>query len=538
MIDSSASPVQDGGPAPGTGSWWVDAGVAVAVFVILAGLRPCLPDGDGLAHAGRAIHRSFLEGVESKHILYAPLLRCVLSALELAGSRPYALEAFTAVSNLCGAIIYLLLARAVFPPLLRDRALARICALGTVFSFGVMNCCATIETYAPALTLDVALAALCLRTGLETPRQAAAGGVLFVLAVGVHAANVLILPFVLAVALGRRRQGWGAPAAFALTVLAGAVLLAAAVLWSQPTPDGGPNWSRLIPKGDPQPVMSLTARLGRAGYGFARTIAWLEPSWNLTARFLAVYAAAFLLAGLMTVVIGRDFLRRIRHYWWPAVLLLVLAGPFTALGLYYYPSDPERWLFLMPGLWLVLGAAWAEYRPGPWLSAAAARGLLLGLVMLLGTYNALSKLFPEARHNRDLSGLVELNRVATTEDDVVLAPSGLQNVIEEFVVRQPMRFRVVQLDQLMLEKHRREVANCQEDLRNQIREALTSGRRVFAFQLIDEGLVPGRGYPWAWVEPLGYTPEHFLSVLEEFHPEPILHGDADHVGVYRLSLPH
>ena len=39
-----------------------------------------------------------------------------------------------------------------------------------------------------------------------------------------------------------------------------------------------------------------------------------------------------------------------------------LALPFTAIGVYYYGSDSERWLFLMPAAWLILGADEDEQR--------------------------------------------------------------------------------------------------------------------------------------------------------------------------------
>ena len=149
---------------------------------------------------------------------------CVASCfyLESLGGRPYALEAFTVVSNLAGVAIYLLLARAVFLPLLADVGLARLCALGTVLSFGVLSRCCAIETYALALALDVGLAALCIH-GLTKARRGAVAGLLFVLAVGVHVTNVLTLPFVLALMWPDWRRGrWATVGAFTSVVAVGA----------------------------------------------------------------------------------------------------------------------------------------------------------------------------------------------------------------------------------------------------------------------------------------------------------------------------
>jgi hypothetical protein len=517
-----------------SGSWWTDVAVAVVLVGVLALLRPCWPDGDAQGHVGRAVNRGLAGGMETKHILYAPLLRCLLLGLESIGLRAYAIVAFTALSNLCGGILYLLLARGLFAPPLRDLGLARTCALGTLFSFGVMASCATIETYALALTLAVALATVCVRTGLHTAGQAAAAALLFVLAVGVHVTNVLTLPFVLAVLLtSARRHGWGATAAFGAVVLGGALVLGSALVLGVPTETGGPNWGRLVPAGDPHPSMSAGARVGRAVYGFFRTFAWIAPYHEVSRAFLAGHAAVFLLAGLLVVfVAGRGFLGDLGRYRWPALLLLLLVLPFVAIGLAYYPSDPERWLFLMPPVWLVLGVIWRDDRAGPDArpSPAVARGLLLLVVLVMGSYNALFKLWPETRASRELDGLTELQRL-TSSNDLVVADSGLRGVTEEFLLRRPLRCDVLALDRLMLEEHRRDVAACRADLRRQVADALARGRRVLVFGLLGEDLAEGRGYPWAHAQPLGYTPRSMLSVLEEFHPVPVVRADADHVGV-------
>jgi hypothetical protein len=521
-------------------SWWIDLAIAVALVAGLVLLRPRMPDGDALGHAGRAIERSLLRGMEPKHILYAPLLRILLLGLENAGLRPYALDAFTIVSNLCGGVLYLLLARGIYAPLLRNVVVGRICALGVVLSFGVMVSCATIETYALALTLDVALAAVCIRTGLETTGPAAAAAVLFVLAVGVHATNVLMLPFVLAILLSSgRRHGWTAPGVFCGIVLLGAVVLASALVLGVPTADGTPNWARLIPRGDPHPSLSLGGRLGRALYGFLRTFAWLMPFKDLDRIFAIVYVAVFVLAALLIVfVAAHGFLGNLGRYRWASFLILLIVVPFTLVGIYYYASDSERWLFLMPPVWLVLGAIWTDYRPAPnsWLSPGALPGVLLFLVLLMGSYNALYKLWPEARSSRELKGLVDLQQ-RTGSGDLIVAASPLKGITEEFLLRQPLHGEVVALDHLMLDVHKTDVAGCENDMRERVQAALAQGRRVFVYGLLDEGQTEGRGYPWAWVQSMGYRPEKISSLLDEYHPEAVVKPDADHVGLFQLMGP-
>src|SRR5205807_507459 len=148
-----------------------------------------------------------------------------------------------------------LLARGLYPPLLGDVGLSRLCALGTLASYGVLQCCCSIETYAPALFFDVALATACLRWDVATPRGGVAAGLLFVLAVGMHAANVLLLPFLIAVlALRLRGRPWTAAVPAVGVVLLGGLLIALALAgWS-------PDVERLVPQADPEPALGVVGR--------------------------------------------------------------------------------------------------------------------------------------------------------------------------------------------------------------------------------------------------------------------------------------
>ena len=75
-------------------------------------------------------------------------------------------------------------------------------ALGVMASYGVLSRASAIEVYAPALFLDVALVEYCLRSQLTRDRDAVAASLLLVLAVGLHVTNLLIIPGVIALAIG------------------------------------------------------------------------------------------------------------------------------------------------------------------------------------------------------------------------------------------------------------------------------------------------------------------------------------------------
>jgi hypothetical protein len=507
-------------------SWWLDIVLALALFVLLFLLRPALPDGDGTTYAGQALTRGLFEQSESKHVFYEALLRIVALALGPLGLRSTALAAFTLVSNLAGAATYLLLARAVYPVLLGDVAVARICALGSVLSFGVLNASATIESYALALALDTAMVALCLHGGFDSIGRAALLGFLFVLAVGVHVTNVLFLPLLVVLGIGTARQrGWLPLAVFALVVALGPVLVLAGPWWMSPP---GTSPLALLPKGDPEPPQALPQRLGRAVYGVLRTGAWIMPVWELTRPFIIVYGLCVVAFFGLLIARGIQAVRRTRTIHLRVLGLLLLLGlPFLALGLRYYPSDPERWLFLVPVAWLVIGRIWVDAGATlPW------RVVLMSVVLALGTYNVGFKLAPETRANPQLAGLRALGGVAR-QGDLVVSPSGL-GIVDEYGVGQRFEFAVLSLDQRM-HAHPSEPATCAAEIRTTLREALRQGKRVYVFGLLNEGLVAGRGYPWAHVVEWGYTPEKLAKVIEEFHPEVVVEPGPERWGTYRLT---
>ncbi|MCS7044940.1 MAG: hypothetical protein NZO58_01160 [Gemmataceae bacterium] len=515
--------------ASSPGNWGVDVALAAAVLAVLVAVRPCAPDGDGMYHAGRAIERSFRDGMVAKHPLYAAVLRALYLVLDAVGLRSWVLDAFAIVSCSCGAALYLLLARGLFAPLLRDVGLARIAAIGTLASYGVMQSCCSIETYAPALLCDVALVTACWYWDVATPRGGVLAGGLFVLAVGMHAANVLLAPFLIAVLwLRARNRPWhGAFWAVGTVALGG--LMIAVLLAGWP-----PDLTRLLPHADPEPALGVAGRLGRAAYGWLRTFVWLPPSWELTKFYAAGYAVGLVVVlGLAALVAWRGCALRRRT----GVLALasLVAIPFVGMGIAYFPSDPERWLFLVPIAWLVAGWIWADYQPPAtaWLTPGVARGMLVVVVAGVAVVNVAVKLWPEARHNRERQGAVRLAAIVQ-ENDLIIAPSQLSLTYQEFVIGRFLNAEILPLDMLMLHEQPHDVKAGQDILRQRVQSALAEGRRVFVTALLGEKLQPGRGYPWAWVEPAGYTPESVLGVLREFQVDEAVPATPEHTGTYRL----
>ena len=102
---------------------------------------------------------------------------------------------------------------------------------------------AAIEVYAPALFMDVALIAYCLRSSFTRDRSAVTASLLLLLAVGFHVTNLLVIPFIVALVIGRTPASESSdPPLGGETVLLGlgAIL---ALLWLGPGAEHGrPIW--------------------------------------------------------------------------------------------------------------------------------------------------------------------------------------------------------------------------------------------------------------------------------------------------------
>jgi hypothetical protein len=499
------------------------------------GLSPAMIDGDGLTHSERAISQGFLEGMEPKHPLAAMALRAIYLPLSIAGGGHLTLRAFTAFSAACGAMTFALLRWRIFPRFIKSPAVSLLCALGVFLSYGVLSRSSTVEVYAPALFLDVLVVAYCLRSPFTRRHQAVLAGLLLVLAVGFHVGNVLMIPGLIALVAGRvpRDRRVDVLASCAAGFVLGMGLIGG-LLWLGPgRAEWPPDWSLILPRRDPEPPLGLGGRLGRAVYGFARTVAYLPYVRDLRASRALPYAILVGGAALWCLHLARRNLAD-RSGGIGRVLLglAVLGTPFVVMGVAYYPSDPERWLFLMPVLWLLVGLAWDRPEAsGPRRALSTDGPILLGVMVFgVGLYNAAAVL-PEARSNRHLAGLRTLAEISEP-DDLILSPGGVLNRMNAFYLDHPVRGEEVTV-MALVKAHGADHRGLQADLAGRIDDALRGGRRVLVFNFIGERHRKQEGYPWNYVGH-DYGPDTFLSVLDRFEQGVIAPSSPDREGIVRL----
>jgi hypothetical protein len=307
----------------------------VLLLLVYAALAPAVVNGDGLGY----LRAAAAGGIYPGHLGYLPLLRL------LPGARPVdLLLPARLLSMAAGLGAVLCFAGAARRLGLRAWLPA---AAGLGFSYAVMVSSSDVESYAPAL------ACVCAVIYCVVRRWEAAAALAATAAALLHVENLLLaapLLFLL------RRRGWALlPAAIlgALYVALGLTPLHAGHGFHYPLH----LWTPLV-----------------AVYGAAKALVYspyrYEASWAQVIGGFAVGAAA--LAALLRLAwagglpLGRNG-------------TLVWAAGYGAVGVAFFPSDHERWIFLLPLLWLSVAAA-ARVRS----TAALAAGLLVANLALWG----------------------------------------------------------------------------------------------------------------------------------------------------------
>src|SRR5262249_11520124 len=131
------------------------------------------------------------------------------------------------------------------------------------------------------------------------------------------------------------------------------------------------------------------SRVADSIYGLSRALVWSPYLYESNAQTLLGQFLLGLAVAATLVVLVVEQARRRRSPGLPPALLLAWALPYAAMALAFYGSDHERWLFVLPPLWLAAGAALASSR----------RGLIAGLLLVsaVAAVNHASAIAPAMR---------------------------------------------------------------------------------------------------------------------------------------------
>jgi hypothetical protein len=329
---------------------FVPLSIGAAFAVLYLCTAPDVVNLDGLGYL-KLVPHNFAAG----HLLFMPLFRAAIQVTGRDGL--HAGRLLDALLGATGLVLTYGIARRMGAIGDRGRAAPTVAAIGLGLSYGYWLEGADLESYAAAMValLGTVRLALSYAARPAAPR-AAAVGVALACAVLCHLEHVVLAVFV-AVHLTRhapsRSRGLG-HAALALglggAISLGAYAYAALVVRRLDLP-GAIRW--VLTAGHGFYYGGGAYRLADGVYGFAKALVYAPYLYEADApRLIGQFLLGFLpLAGLALR------LRSDRAAWEgldrPSLLAWVL--PYAGLAICFFGSDCERWIFVLPAVWL-LGA--------------------------------------------------------------------------------------------------------------------------------------------------------------------------------------
>ncbi len=459
-------------------------------------LSPAGVNGDGIGY----LNQISGQGLSPGHPGYLPLLR-VVAALAPRGT-PLELAPWLRLISVCCAAGALWLffdacARVTHSP----GAVVATALLGGSHAF--FRSATEIEAYAPAALCAVAtLWAMIRHRQSPRVRYAVVAGAAAGLAVAMHL-TLALLALPVATALARSGRGGWRHALMALAVLAavaGGIFALALGTRGVADPAGAWAWLAAADHGMPYRHDLLTPLRGL--WGLCRALVHSPYPYE------APMARVILLTGVGAA--SWFVLAWLR--WRPVVLLphrapldrltlLAWIAPLAAFALYFYPSDTERWIFVLPAILLylapALGHRLADGKRGPSITVA-------GLVLVC---NAAIYQLPAAMDTDSVSRAALVDRLVSEKDLVVSPGHGWDELIGLSVQRPARRYTLVFHAGVL-----GGVGPAEARMHRQIRATFRSGARVYAARLRDRN--DRRGFKeLQW---FGLSEEGYLDLFRRY----------------------
>jgi hypothetical protein len=355
-------------------------GAATLLYLVTA---PAVPNLDGLGYL-KLIPHNFAAG----HLLFMPALRALSRLL---GDGLRAGRLYDAVLGGSGVVLFYGIARRLLPGAIGDEATRRaapFAAAGLALSYGYWSEACDVEAYAAAMValLMTVRVALSYRAHPSLGRAVFTGLVLGV-AVLSHVTHVLLAPFVafyLYASAPRHARVWHALIALAVGGVATLALYAyAALIVRHHDLHAALHWIGTAQHGFVSPAGPY--RLSDAIYGLSKAIVNSPYLYEADAqKLIGQFLLGFVPLGLLGVGVAMRPLRGL-----DSMALVVWAAPYALFALFFFGSDPERWIFVLPVLWLLAAVLLAGVdRP--------ARAMALTLAWV-GAFNLVTTIGPAHR---------------------------------------------------------------------------------------------------------------------------------------------
>jgi hypothetical protein len=458
-------------------------GALATVLYLLT--SPGVVNPDGLGYL-KLIPHNFAAG----HLLYMPLLRL---ATRLVGGN--GLEA----GRLCNALLGgsgVVLCFGIVRRMAGDAGLlaadarfaATLASAGLALSYGYWVQGGDVEAYAAAMVALLATVRLVLAWERRpTLLRALAVGLALGAAVLFHLSHVCLTVLVL---FGLRRQRLHA----AVAVLAGGALALGAYAWAALVVrghdlPGALRWVATASHGF-HPTGGAY-RISDAVYGLAKSVIWSPYAYEADAQKLI----GQLLLGLLPLVALAVAARRapLDGKW-----ALAWVAPYAIMGIAFFGSDSERWLFVLPVGWMYAGV----------LVAASARRLqwAAAIVAYVGVLNFVTGIWPA---HRDVSARVRAEAAAAglRDGDTVFFPGHSWDEYIAFYAKAN-----VWPVPLVYYTARDGVDEGWQRIEREVAAAMMRGGHLYAARIFDDD---GDARGWSELEQMGLTRQRVRARLTE-----------------------
>jgi hypothetical protein len=512
-------------------------------LTVYLALPAAVMNGDGFGYYNRALSPDWLDKLSPGHLLYTPLLAGLGRAALALGLPP--LIVMRLVNQLAGAgAIALLYATARRCGL--DRLGGGLAAAGLAVSFGVWVQATDLEAYAlPLYFVTAGLYAMSRFAETGRPAWAAAMGACTGLAALFHLVTATLgaAAVLLIIRAGqgspttirdRERAGCGNPSltvaslcAYLVTaavVFGGPVLLFGLVMLRLPSTPAVVRWLLTADHGYPVPFGVLS--LPRAAYGFLRTLIALDSFWTAPLAQTVLKAGGMLLGfGWLAWQWRTHRIRLSRLLRTLTIALVPFAALQIGLGVYYFGSDSERWVFLMPVCWLIAGAGAAEL-PARQRMLAALSVAALALVNLTQGIGPLATDRSTPERVRALTRLLD-------RPGVVVTPGHDWLSYFHFFAPEQRDTEILSLF-LLAREHPGEPDAVLGEVRRRLDAARRNSRPVLLLRVLD----PHENFhedPWQMLAGLGLGPRQTRAWFNRFTWQAIALDDDARTPLFRLT---
>ncbi len=492
--------------------------LALGAAILYLVTSPGVVNSDGLGYL-KLLPHNFAAG----HLLYMPVLRAATVLLGDSGLLTGRL--LNAILGGTGVLLAHGIAYSAAPLRSDRRFVATLTACGLAVSYGYWAQGADVEAYALAMVALLSLVRVALPYR-HTPSlvRAAAIGLCLGLAVLTHLTHVFASLFVVAVCLDDprgRRAGLGS-AVLALAIgggLALGVYAYAAFVVRGHHLEGALRWIATASHGFSE--RGSPYALASAIYGLSRSLVWAPylheaDAPRLLGQFLLGLALLIGLVGLARSRRGALAGLPLRPFSW-------LVAPYVGVALLFFGADPERWIFVLPVLWIIAATA---------IDALATRRvwgpLVVAYLLLLNLVLAVLPAHFDTRARR----LAELAAASLAPGDLLLFPGHSWDEYVSFYGK-----KHIEPFPLVYYAARDGAPAMWERLDREVAAARARGHGVYAVRLFDDDKEVED-------DPAGYVelraaglprPTLRATLTARYVPHVVL--DRDGVVVVRLDLP-